>query len=160
MIAFHRRRQHLARLLACLWATTTFAAPLKLWHAYRGAEEDALKTAVARFSLEFKIDVELLAVPYDTLSSKLTTSIPHGVGPDVFIFAHERLSLFHRMTMVSPSTEHIDTSRYLSTGIEALRIDGQTYGYPLSLKAWPRLSWDIPKIVSVVDRFRLGKVNK
>ncbi len=135
MIAFHRRRQHLARLLACLWATTTFAAPLKLWHAYRGAEEDALKTAVARFSLEFKIDVELLAVPYDTLSSKLTTSIPHGVGPDVFIFAHERLSLFHRMTMVSPSTEHIDTSRYLSTGIEALRIDGQTYGYPLSLKA-------------------------
>ncbi|MCA2978800.1 MAG: extracellular solute-binding protein, partial [Myxococcaceae bacterium] len=79
-------------LSAC--ADAPAARPLKLWHAYRGGEEQAIERAVARFTEETHVAVEVLSVPYDAFSSKLTSAIPHGAGPDVFIFAHERLRQF------------------------------------------------------------------
>ncbi len=110
----------------------TAAAPLKLWHAYRGGEEQALQELSKQFTKETGTDVELLAVPYDAFSAKLTSTIPHGAGPDVFIFAHERLRQFRRMDVVAPST--LDANDWLPAAIEALNVDGQTYGYPLALK--------------------------
>ncbi len=120
-------------LLALLVATGASAEPLKLWHGYRGGEEAALQDAVATFTAETGTQVELLAVPYDALSSKLTSAIPHDAGPDVFIFAHERLRQFHRMKIVAPSTL-LDREAYLTPSVDALELDGAWYGYPLSLK--------------------------
>ena len=105
---------------------------LKLWHAYRGGEEQALEKAVAEFTKQTGTKVDLLAVPYDAFSSKLTSAIPHEAGPDVFIFAHERLRQFHRMKIVAPSP--IDKAAYIQSAVEALELDGEHYGYPLSLK--------------------------
>ncbi len=110
----------------------TAAAPLKLWHAYRGGEEQALQQLAKGFTQETGIDVELLAVPYDAFSAKLTSAIPHGAGPDVFIFAHERLRQFKRMDVVAAS--RLERDEWLPAAIEALDVDGQTYGYPLALK--------------------------
>jgi arabinogalactan oligomer/maltooligosaccharide transport system permease protein len=116
--------------MAC---TASAAPPLKLWHAYRGAEERSLQQAVDRFTKATGVEVDLLAVPYDAFSSKITSAIPHDAGPDVFIFAHERLRQFHRMKTVAPSTL-IDRRAYLAPAVDALDVDGQLYGYPLSLK--------------------------
>lgn len=126
----------IARLLAlaALLALPASAEPLKLWHAYRGGEEQAIEQAVKRFTERTGQQVELLAVPYDALSSKLTSAIPHDAGPDVFIFAHERLRQFHRMKIVAPSTATIDRTKYLRPSVDALELDGEWYGYPLSLK--------------------------
>ncbi len=122
-------------LLVVLLSSVAFAeAPLKLWHAYRGGEEQALEQAVAQFTKTTGTEVELLAVPYDAFSSKITSAIPHEAGPDVFIFAHERLRQFHRMKVIAPSTALIDRSAYIKSSVDALELDGEWYGYPLSLK--------------------------
>jgi len=123
----------LALLLALLPSFAFADVPLKLWHAYRGGEEQALERAVADFTKATGTPVELLAVPYDAFSSKLTSAIPHDAGPDVFIFAHERLRQFHRLKVVAPSTS-LNRSAYITSAIDALELDGQWYGYPLSLK--------------------------
>jgi arabinogalactan oligomer/maltooligosaccharide transport system permease protein len=108
------------------------AAPLKLWHAYRGGEEQALQELAKQFTFETGNEVELLAVPYDAFSAKLTSTIPHGAGPDVFIFAHERLRQFRRMDVVAPST--LDRNQYLDAAVDALEVDSEHFGYPLALK--------------------------
>ncbi len=120
-------------LLLCLLATSASAAPLKLWHAYRGGEEQALLQLSKEFTAKTGQEVELLAVPYDAFSSKITSAIPHDAGPDVFIFAHERLRQFVRLGVVSPSALGQST-QYLQPAVDALAVDGIHYGWPLSLK--------------------------
>mgnify|MGYP001570741726 CR=1 FL=1 len=78
--------------------------------------------------------VELLALPYDAFASKLIAAIPHGAGPDVFIFAHERVGLFARMGIAGIVDGAVDRAAYFPNTIDALQIDGKLYGYPLSLK--------------------------
>src|SRR4029077_727655 len=117
-----------------LLSTTASAAPLHLWHAYRGGEEEALQQSCERFTRQTGIEVELLSVPYDALSAKLTNAIPHGAGPDVFIFAHERLRQFERLHMVAITDATLEPEAYLKPSVDALEVDGHHYGYPLSLK--------------------------
>ena len=123
-------------LLLLLFASQAWAAeaPLRLWHAYRGAEEAALEQAVARFTEDTGTKVELLALPYDAFASKLTAAIPHGVGPDVFLYAHEKLRSFREKELLAPSDDHLSRGDYLPNALSALTLDGVTYGYPLSLK--------------------------
>ena len=109
------------------------AAPLKLWHAYRGGEETALEQSVKLFERDSGLKVELLALPYDAFASKLIAAIPHGAGPDVFIFAHERVGLFARMGIAGVVDGTVDRAAYFPNTIDALQIDGKLYGYPLSL---------------------------
>ncbi|PZR16599.1 MAG: sugar ABC transporter substrate-binding protein [Archangium gephyra] len=120
-------------LALLLVANVAVAAPLKLWHGYRGGEEEAIERIARQFTKETGVEVELLAVPYDALSSKLTSAIPHDAGPDVFIFAHERLRQFHRMKIVAPSAS-LERDKYLPPAVAALELDGAFYGYPLSIK--------------------------
>ncbi|WP_141590985.1 extracellular solute-binding protein [Myxococcus sp. AB056] len=108
--------------------------PLKLWHAYRGGEEMALVQATELFTSKTGVQVELLALPYDAYAAKLTNAIPHGVGPDVFIFNHERLRNFHAMHLVAPASG-LAREDYFPNAVEALEVDGQVYGYPMSLKS-------------------------
>jgi arabinogalactan oligomer / maltooligosaccharide transport system permease protein len=123
-----------ALALLCGSALAQQDGALRLWHAYRGAEEQALEQSVAKFTEQSGTKVELLALPYDAFASKLTSSIPHGVGPDVFIFAHERLRSFQRMGLVAEVDAEIDRGAYLPNSLDALEVEGQLYGYPLSLK--------------------------
>lgn len=120
-------------LLVLLSGVAFGAPPLKLWHGYRGGEEQAIEQAAKAFTAKTGVDVEILAVPYDALSSKLTSAIPHDAGPDVFIFAHERLRQFHRMKIVAPSSA-LDRTKYLAPAVNALELDGAFFGYPLSIK--------------------------
>ncbi|MBI4375547.1 MAG: extracellular solute-binding protein [Elusimicrobia bacterium] len=110
------------------------AQPLKLWHAYRGGEEKALERVLAAYSRQTGRPVELLAVPYDVFSSKLTAAIPHGHGPDVFIYSHENVGMFQRLGLVAPLDGSIRLEDYFPNAVDALRIEGRTYGYPLSFK--------------------------
>ncbi len=120
--------------LVLFLATSAQASPLKLWHAYRGGEAQAIEASAKLFTEQTGIQVELLSVPYDALSSKLTSAIPHDAGPDVFIFAHERLRQFHRLKIVAPTTARLSPDTYIPSTVAALDVDGERYGYPLSLK--------------------------
>lgn len=109
--------------------------PLTLWHAYRGGEEEALVTATKKFTEQTGAKVSLLAVPYDVFASKIISAIGHGGGPDVFIFAHERLRSFEEKQIVAPSDAFIDRAAYFPNTVSALEVNGHSYGYPLSLKS-------------------------
>ncbi len=131
------RRLLALALLATAWsahAAGDEAAPLKLWHAYRGGEESALLQVTERFTAKTGVKVDLLAVPYDAYAAKLTNAIPHGAGPDVFIFNHERLRNFHAQHLLAPAST-LARGDYFPNAVEALEVDGRVYGYPMSLKS-------------------------
>jgi arabinogalactan oligomer / maltooligosaccharide transport system permease protein len=63
-----------------------------VWHSYRGAEATAIQHVVDTFhEIHPDILVEVVPIPYQAYSSKLASAIPRGNGPDVFLFAQERI---------------------------------------------------------------------
>ncbi len=64
-----------------------------VWHGYRGGEKAAFEKVADTFNKANagKIKVSTLAVPYDAFADKITAAVPRGKGPNVFIFAQDRL---------------------------------------------------------------------
>lgn len=94
----HRTRRHViaaAGLIAgvlFLPAGGHAATEVVVWHAYRGNEKAAFEKVVGMYNAaQSGVAVKTLAVPYDAYADKITASIPRGRGPDVFIFAQDRL---------------------------------------------------------------------
>ena len=59
---------------------------MTLWHAWTGAEQEALQSAVGAFaSNNPAIQVNLLQVPFDQLKNKFTVEASTGGGPDLLI---------------------------------------------------------------------------
>ena len=122
----------LALALAWLVPTATQAQErLRLWHAYRGAEEQALQQIVA----EFDGSVEVLAVPYDAYGSKLASSIPLGEGPHLYIDAHERLGDYRARQIVAPWPGTNLDEGYVEPATQAVMHEGRVWALPLSLKS-------------------------
>ena len=113
--------------------------PVVLWHAYRGGEEQALIEVVQAFEQAHPgVTVETLAVPYDVLSSKLTTAIPRNNGPDLFIYAHERLGGWVETNLLVPVDDwsaSLPASDFLPGTVTPLMVDGVRYGLPLAFKS-------------------------
>jgi arabinogalactan oligomer / maltooligosaccharide transport system permease protein len=110
-----------------------------LWHSYRGKEEEALKQIVSTFHEKQKaIRLEALSVPYEALAAKLSTAIPRGNGPDLFIFAHERIGGWAEKEILAPLTDaQADRAKglYWPNTLNALRYNQSLYGMPLSSKS-------------------------
>src|SRR5687767_12672842 len=65
---------------------------ITLWHAYRGKEKQALEQVAATFNKkQGEIEVTLVPIPYDAFPDKVTAAVPRGKGPDLFIFAQDRV---------------------------------------------------------------------
>ena len=115
------------------------ARPLVLWHSYRGAEEAALLQTLATLAArEPSLTVEVIAVPNEALASKLTTAIPRGHGPDLFLFAHERIGGWARAGLLASLDAQVDAAAladYLPETIPPLRFEGRLYGLPLAVKS-------------------------
>ncbi len=107
--------------------------PLKLWHAYGGAEEDAIRQAARAFEQAHGIEVEILANAFGAYGSKLESAIPTGQGPDVFIDAHERLASYLERSLIAP-IEGSDVSSFSAEDLSALTDGGALYGMPLATK--------------------------
>ncbi len=111
------------------------AEDVTMWHSYRGAERDALETVVAAFEqANPAIDVKLVATPHDAFASKLTTAIPRGNGPDLFIFAHERIGGWADGGIIAPFNER-PLSEFLETTAQAVRYKGRVWALPLAFKS-------------------------
>ncbi|HEY4116703.1 MAG TPA: extracellular solute-binding protein, partial [Byssovorax sp.] len=119
-------------LVAALAHDARADAPIRLWHAYRGDEERALTEILAAWK---GAPVEVLAVPYDALGSKLAASIPLGQGPDLFIDAHERLGDFRARGLVAPVGDaFVERDAFLPQAVAAVSEDGVAWAVPLSQK--------------------------
>lgn len=113
-------------------------APLVLWHSYRGAEEKALEQVLSQYEKETGRSVRALGIPYDAFASKLTTAIPRNNGPDLFIFAHERLGGWVEAKMLSALEGVIseaELGEFFEATVEPLRYEGHLYGLPLAFKS-------------------------
>ena len=111
-----------------------------IWHGYRGGEKEAFEKVVANFNQANagKIKATTLAVPYDAFADKITAAVPRGKGPDVFIFAQDRLGGWIAAgNTVEPLDFFIDGAtkgRYLKATLDAMTYQGNTYGLPLNFK--------------------------
>src|SRR5437879_7302495 len=127
-------------LLALLFADAAAAqTELVVWHSYRAAEKAAIEKVAAAFNASHPgTRVTTLAVPYDAFADKISAAVPRGKGPDVFIYAQDRLG---GLIEGGNAVERIDffldpetKARFIPTTMEAMTYKGTVYGLPLNYK--------------------------
>ena len=141
------------------------AEPIRLWHSYRGVEREALEKAISQWNREHPVErVEPLAVPFEAYGNKLTSAVPRGNGPDLFIAAHERLGDWARSGIVR-SLDGIEETPSLKKGfftatVDALTFQGRSYGWPLSFKSTALFVYrgllggrEVPRTTDELERF-------
>ncbi|MCA9694162.1 MAG: extracellular solute-binding protein [Nannocystaceae bacterium] len=115
--------------------------PVRLWHAYRGVELEVLEALAGEFAAEEGVVVDTLAVPYDAFAAKLSSAIPLGQGPDLFIDAHERLGDYRERGLVAPVGDAIeDPYAFTENARAAVRLvdadDGEAlWAVPIAQKS-------------------------
>lgn len=114
---------------------------LVVWHAYRGQEKAAFEKIRDRFNEEMKaegISVKTLAVPYDAMADKITAAVPRGKGPDVFIFAQDRLGgWIEAGNTVEPLDFFVEDEtreQFLALTLQAMTYKETIYGLPFNFK--------------------------
>jgi arabinogalactan oligomer/maltooligosaccharide transport system substrate-binding protein len=134
-------RTVLALLFSLLVPTLASAQKeIVVWHAYRGDEKTAFEKVVDQFNKANagKVKATTLAVPYDAFADKITAAVPRGKGPDVFIYAQDRLGGWVAAgNTVEPIDFFLDAptkARYLGATLQAMTYQGNTYGLPLNYK--------------------------
>ncbi|MCA9565408.1 MAG: extracellular solute-binding protein, partial [Myxococcales bacterium] len=111
---------------------------LIVWHAYRGAEEDALRAVVAEYqTLHPDTIIELVPVPHQALRNKLNSAVPRGNGPDLFIAAQEQVGAWSNAGVIAPLDSDLSTELESQIGeslLNAVRINGHQWGIPIASK--------------------------
>jgi len=123
-----------------LLVSVSFSITINIWHGYRGQEKAAIEQVAKSFNLSHSdIQVKLLAVPFDALNDKLTSTIPLGTGPDVFVFAQDYVGAWAENGIILPIESYISSKikkRYFSKTLRAFHYlyDGAVWGLPGSFK--------------------------
>ncbi len=117
------------------------ANELVVWHAYRGAEKAAFEKVVGLFEKSpgaKGLKVSTLAIPYDAYADKISAAVPRGKGPDLFIYAQDRLGgWIEAGKTVEPIDFFVDKpvkDRLLPGMIDAMTYKGGLYGLPINYK--------------------------
>jgi len=129
---------------AILASLTAMAAPpveLVIWHSYRGGEATAFEKVVAKYNAAKAasgVKITTLPVPYDALADKITAAVPRGKGPDMFIFAQDRLGGWVEAgKTIEPIDFYVDKAtkdRFLGSTVEAMTYRGTLYALPFNYK--------------------------
>lgn len=125
--------------LLTLWPGLAAAADLVVWHSYRSEEKAAIEKVVAAYNASHPANkVKTLAVPFDAFADKISAAVPRGMGPDVFIYAQDRLGgWIEAGNTVEPIDFFLDDAtkkRFIGTTMEAMTYRGQVWGLPLNYK--------------------------
>ena len=118
------------------------SAELIVWHAYRGDEKTAFEKVIEMYNeqqTDENAKARPLAVPYDAYADKITAAIPRGKGPDVYIFAQDRLGGWVEAGKTVESVDfYIDDElldSLLPGMMEAMTYRDTIYGIPLNYKS-------------------------
>ena len=138
----HALRQLLPAALALSTLAPGAAAAdteIVVWHAYRAAEKAAIEKVAAAYNAAHPgIKVTTLAVPYDAFADKISAAVPRGKGPDVFIYAQDRLGgWIEAGNTVEPIDFFLDQAtkdRFIPTTLEAVTYRGTVWGLPVNYK--------------------------
>ncbi len=125
--------------LAALIAGCDHSQGTVLWHAYNGAERDALEATAQTWNAEHPDKpLELVAVPYSAFADKLTSAIPGGNGPDLFIYPQDRIGDWADSGVIEPIEFWLDDAkvdRFSDPAVAAMAYSGSLYGLPLAAKS-------------------------
>jgi maltose-binding protein MalE len=123
-------------------ACTRSESGVVLWHAYNGAERDALAASAARWNAEHPDhQIELVGVPYAAFADKITSAIPGGNGPDLFIYPQDRIGDWADSGVIEPIEFWLDDARVerfsMSNGeaLGAMAYKGKLFGLPMTVKS-------------------------
>ncbi|WOX06889.1 extracellular solute-binding protein [Microbulbifer pacificus] len=137
------RPVHFLRLLILLMMCAGQANAseiLNLWHGYRGAERAAFEQLIDDYNRsQSDVQVKALAVPFGGYADKLSAALPRGQGPDLFVFAHDRLggwaSAGHTVAPIDHYVGDGVLRRFPPNLIAAMTFGGELYGLPLAFKS-------------------------
>lgn len=115
-----------------LLAAVALAREVTVWHAYRGAEREVFEDLLRQWDEATpEHTVAPLFVPYETLPDKALAAIPRGNGPDLMVYAHEKIGEWVEAGLVHP----VDRAPGLHPlTLEAVTVGGKTWGWPLAWK--------------------------
>ncbi|WP_299596890.1 extracellular solute-binding protein [uncultured Microbulbifer sp.] len=116
------------------------AESLNLWHGYRGAERVAFEQLIDDYNRsQDQVQVKTLAVPFGGYADKLSAALPRRQGPDLFVFAHDRLGGWAIAgNTVAPIDSHVSAhlrARFPANLIDAMTFAGELYGLPFNFKS-------------------------
>src|SRR5262249_38669702 len=108
-------------------------------HSSRAEGRAASEKVVAAYNKDPPgTTVTTLAVPFDAIADKITAAVPRGKGPDIFIYAQDRLGgWIEAGNTVEPIDFFLDDAtqgRFLATTFQAMSYRGQAWGLPLHHK--------------------------
>ncbi len=108
-----------------------------LWHSFRGTEEKGIRTVVNAYNLQNEDKIVAVSRDGATFLDDVEKAIAAGEGPDLFVWAHDKIGAWARGRIILPLEGLVDSESlgtYLSNCLEALRYDGRLYGLPLSFE--------------------------
>ena len=118
------------------------AGPAKevlLWHAYRDKEREALDGLIGAWNGKHpEVHVTALAVPFDALIDKVQVAMPRGNGPDLVIFAHDKIGTWARDGLIQPLGDWATPERlrrFLPQTVKPLVFERAVYGLPVAFKS-------------------------
>ncbi len=138
------RRLALAAALAAAAAAAPGCSPEReggvvLWHTYTNGERAALEQLAEEWNRDHPDrGLTLVAVPYDAFADKLTSAIPNGNGPDLFIYAHDRIGAWVDARLIEPVEFWVDdelADRFDRGALLPLAYEGSLWGLPLGTKS-------------------------
>lgn len=128
-------------LLVILRPTLAGATELVIWSGYRAAERKAVEKVIDAYNAakaSSGVKVRMLSIPADAFLDKISAAIPRGVGPDVFVFPHDRLGGWAEAgNTLEPLNFFLDAAtkkRFVPSTLEAMTYRGNVYGLPLNFK--------------------------
>jgi arabinogalactan oligomer/maltooligosaccharide transport system substrate-binding protein len=131
-----------AAALLAAGAAWSQANELVVWHAYRGAEKSAFEKAVKLYESKPAakgLKVNTLAIPFDAYADRISAAVPRGRGPDLFIYAQDRLGGWVEAgKTVEPIDFFVDKAtrdRFLPGMMDAMTYGKSIYGLPLNYKS-------------------------
>ena len=110
-----------------------------LWHAYRDKEREALDGLISAWNGKHpELQVTALAVPFDALIDKVQVAMPRGNGPDLIIFAHDKIGTWARDKLIQPLGDWATPDRlrrFLPQTVKPLVFERAVYGLPIAFKS-------------------------
>src|SRR3569623_3117406 len=110
-----------------------------LWHAYNGDERVALEATAAAWNTAHPDQpLTLVAVPYDAFADKLSSAIPRGNGPDLFIYPQDRIGDWADAGVIEPLEFWVDAARadrFSAQALGAMAYKGSLWGLPMTVQS-------------------------
>lgn len=110
-----------------------------LWHAYNDAEAAAIASAADRWNAAHPDQrLEVVGVPYGAFADKLTSAIPGGNGPDLFIYPQDRIGDWAEAGVIEPIEFWVDDARadrFSDESVAAMAYNGSLWGLPIAVKS-------------------------